>query len=236
MHPFTSLTIWVVLGISSLLMPLGYPLLAYSLTLFLALIVMKSTRHRWRYVVWVMLPMAGGLWLVHSGWLAWWLHGEVRDNHQLLRAAALWLRLLALLSSGQILLQFVPAQRIIRALFASRLPPGMTYLLAGPLLIVEQLRAQLAAIYEAQLARGVPLDGRWYQRLRYIPALLMPLTHSALNDLTARSSALDMRAFRLYPRRTTLWAPPDSALQRGTRYVLLLIILLETGVWLWMWH
>ncbi|GDX07364.1 energy-coupling factor transporter transmembrane component T [Buttiauxella selenatireducens] len=236
MHPFTSLTIWVVLGISSLLMPLGYPLLVYSLAIFLALILMKSTRHRWRYVVWIMLPMAGGLWLVHSGWLAWWLHGEVRDNSQLLRAAALWLRLLALLSSGQILLQFMPTQRFIRALFASRLPLWLSYLLAGPLLIVEQLRAQLAAIYEAQLARGVPLDGRWYQRLRYIPALVMPLTHSALNDLTARSSALDMRAFRLHPRRTTLWAPPDSTFQRGVRYVLLLVMILETGVWLWLWH
>lgn len=236
MHPFTSLTLWVALGISSLLMPLGYPLLAYSLVMFLALVAMKKTRHRVRYIMWIMLPMACSLWLVHSGWLAWWLRGEVPDNTQLLKAAALWLRLLALLSSGQILLQFVPTQRIIRALFASRLPLGLTYLLAGPLLIVEQLRAQLAAIYEAQLARGVPLDGRWYQRLRYIPALVLPLTHSALNDLTARSSALDMRAFRLHPRRTTLWAPSDSTLQRTVRYMLLLMMVLETGVWLWLSH
>lgn len=236
MHPFTSLTIWVVFGTSCLLMPLGYPLLVYSLTSFLLLILMKSTRYRWRYVAWIMLPMAAGLWLVHSGWLAWWLRGEVRDNTALLNAAVLWLRLLALLCSGQIWLQYVPPQRIIRALFASRLPLGLAYLLAGPLLIAEQLRAQLATIYQAQLARGVPLDGYWYQRLRYIPALVIPLTHSALSDLTARSTALDMRAFRLYPRRTTLWAPPDSRLQRGMRYGLLLLAVMEIGVWLWLWH
>lgn len=76
MHPFTSLALWLVLGTSSLLMPFGYPLLAYSLVSFLLLILMKSTRHRWRYVAWIMLPMAGGLWLVHSGWLAWWLRGR----------------------------------------------------------------------------------------------------------------------------------------------------------------
>jgi energy-coupling factor transport system permease protein len=236
MHPFTFLMLWVVLGISSLLMPLGYPLLAYSLTTFLLLIMIKSTRHRWRYVVWIMLPMAGGLWLVHSGWLAWWLWDKTSDNTGLLDAAALWLRLFALLCTGQIWLQYVSTQRMVRALFASRLPLGLTYLLAGPLLVVEQLRAQLAAIYEAQLARGVPLDGRWYQRLRYIPALVIPLTHSALNDLTARSTALDMRAFRLHSTRTTLWAPADSVPQRALRYALLLLAALEIGVWLWLWH
>jgi energy-coupling factor transport system permease protein len=236
MHPFTSLTIWVVLGTSSLLIPLGYPLLAYSLASVLLLLLLKSTRHRWRYVAWIMLPMACGLWLVHSGWLAWWLRGEVRDDSELLQAAALWLRLLALLCSGQIWLQYVPPQRIIRALFASRLPLGLAYLFAGPLLIVEQLRTQLTAIYQAQLARGVPLDGFWYQRLRYIPALVIPLTHIALNDLTARSTALDMRAFRLHPKRTTLWAPIDSPRQRLVRYGLLLLAMLEIGAWLWLWH
>lgn len=45
-------------------------------------------------------------------------------------------------------------------------------------------------------ARGVPLDEGWYQRLRAMPALIIPLTHNALNDLAIRGAALDMRAFR----------------------------------------
>lgn len=49
-------------------------------------------------------------------------------------------------------MQFVPVQRFIRALFASRLPPGVAYLFAGPLLVVEQLKRQLAIIHEAQRA------------------------------------------------------------------------------------
>lgn len=93
-------------------------------------------------------------------------------------------------------MQFVPVQRFIRALFASRLPPGVAYLFAGPLLVVEQLKRQLAIIHEAQRARGVPLDEGWYQRLRAMPALIIPLTHNALNDLAIRGAALDMRAFR----------------------------------------
>jgi energy-coupling factor transport system permease protein len=94
----------------------------------------------------------------------------------------------------------------MRALFASRLPPGVAYLFAGPLLVVEQLKRQLAIIHEAQRARGVPLDER-HHRLRAMPALIVPLTHNALNDLAVRGAALDMRAFRLHRRRTTLWAP-----------------------------
>lgn len=50
-------------------------------------------------------------------------------------------------------MQFVPVQRFIRALFASRLPPGVAYLFAGPLLVVEQLKRQLAIIHEAQRPR-----------------------------------------------------------------------------------
>ncbi|MNN83417.1 hypothetical protein D3C81_2004530 [compost metagenome] len=92
----------------------------------------------------------------------------------------------------------------------------------------------MAIIHEAQRARGVPLDEHWYQRLRATPALIVPLTHNALNDLVVRGAALDMRAFRLHRRRTTLWAPEDSTLQRIARYTMVLAMLVETGVWIWL--
>ncbi|EEP1025860.1 energy-coupling factor transporter transmembrane protein EcfT, partial [Salmonella enterica] len=118
--------------------------------------------------------------------------------------------------------------------FASRLPPGIAYLFAGPLLVVEQLKRQLAIVHEAQRARGVPLDEGWYQRLRAMPSLIVPLTQNALNDLAIRGAALDMRGFRLHRTRTTLWAPKDSVLQRVARYGMVLLILAEAGVWIWL--
>lgn len=127
-----------------------------------------------------------------------------------------------------------PRATFIRALFASRLPPGVAYLFAGPLLVVEQLKRQLAIIHEAQRARGVPLDEGWFQRLRAMPALIIPLTHNALNDLAVRGAALDMRAFRINNRRTTLWAPADSTLQRVARYAMILLMLTEFGAWIWL--
>ncbi|HAD2155499.1 TPA_asm: energy-coupling factor transporter transmembrane protein EcfT [Salmonella enterica subsp. enterica] len=204
MHPFTSLTLWALAACTTLLLPAQTVLPVYSAAAFLCLLALKSTRRRAKYVAWLMLSLGFGL------------------------------RLLAIVSTSQLWMQYVPVQRFIRALFASRLPPGIAYLFAGPLLVVEQLKRQLTIVHEAQRARGVPLDEGWYQRLRAMPALIVPLTQNALNDLTIRGAALDMRGFRLHRARTTLWAPKDSVLQRVARYGMVLLILAEAGVWIWL--
>lgn len=234
MHPFTSLTLWGLAACSTLLLPAGPVLMGYAALTFLALLILRPTRQRARYVAWLMLSMGVGFWLVHSGWLAWWMRGQPRDPQRWADAVALWLRILAVVSTAQIWMAWVPVRQFIRALFASRLPPGLAWLLAGPLLVVEQLKKELAHIHEAQRARGVALDERWYQRLRAMPALVVPLTHNALNDLAVRGAALDMRAFRLHRQRTTLWAPTDTTAQRLLRYVMVLLMLAETGLWLWL--
>ena len=234
MHPFTSLTLWVLAACSTLLLPAGVPLSLYSAATFVALLCMKATRSRAKYVLWLMIPLGLGLWLVHGGWLTEWMSGQPRTPERWADAVTLWLRILAIVSTSQMWMQYVPVSRFMRALFASRLPPGVAYLFAGPLLVVEQLKHQLAIIHEAQRARGVPLDESWYQRLRAMPALVVPLTHNALNDLAVRGAALDMRGFRLHRTRTTLWAPSDSTLQRLARYGMVVLMVVETGVWIWL--
>ena len=234
MHPFTSLTIWLWLCASALLLPLGWPLIVLSGASFIALLAWPAARYRWRFVAWLMIPMALGLWMVHSGWLAHWLTGEPLDTRRQAQAIALWLRLVVILSGAQIWLQYVSTERFIHALFASRLPASFSYLLAGPLLLVDQLRQQLAHIREAQIARGVPLDGNFWQRFTALPALVLPLAGQALSELAVRGAALDLRAFRAVPQRTTLNAPVDSHVQRAVRYGLLGLILIEGGLrWWW---
>lgn len=234
MHPFTSLTLWLWLSFTVVLLPLGWPLIVVNALVLILLVAWRAARHRWRFVAWIMLPMAGGLWLIHSGWLSYWVTGEFPAVTQQEKALALWLRLLAIVSSAQLWLQYVPTENFIRALFASRLPPSFSYLLAGPLLFVEQLQRQLVSIKEAQLARGVPLDGSVWQKLASLPALLLPLATQTLNELAIRGAALDMRSFRLVRQRTTLNAPKDSTPQAITRYAVLIIMLIEGGIrWWW---
>lgn len=234
MHPFTSFTLWIWVCASSLFLPLGWPLVLLSSALFIALLSWPAARYRWRFVAWLLIPMALGLWMVHSGWLAHWLTGAPLDTRRQAHALTLWIRLLAIISSAQLWLQYVSTERFISALFASRIPVSFAYLLAGPLLLVEQLRLQLAHVREAQLARGVPLDGNLWQRFTALPALILPLAGQALSDLSIRGAALDLRAFRAVRRRTTLNAPRDSHAQVLMRYGLLILILIEGGVrWWW---
>ncbi|HIA5330794.1 TPA: energy-coupling factor transporter transmembrane component T, partial [Salmonella enterica] len=164
MHPFTSLTLWALAACTTLLLPAQTVLPVYSAAAFLCLLALKSTRRRAKYVAWLMLSLGFGLWLVHGGWLTEWISGQPCDPQRWIYAVTLWLRLLAIVSTSQLWMQYVPVQRFIRALFASRLPPGIAYLFAGPLLVVEQLKRQLTIVHEAQRARGVPLDEGWYQR------------------------------------------------------------------------
>ncbi|EFE0748556.1 ECF transporter S component [Escherichia coli] len=234
----TAVIVWLLLRQlpirTTLILPAQTILPIYSAATFFCLIALKATRRRAKYVVWLMFSLGAGLWLVHGGWLPEWLSGTPRSPERWSHAITLWLRILAIVSTSQLWMQYVPVQCFIRALFASRLPPGVAYLFAGPLLVVEQLKRQLAIIHEAQRARGVPLDEGWYQRLRAMPALIIPLTHNALNDLAVRGAALDMRAFRIHNRRTTLWAPADSTLQRVARYTMILLMLTEFGAWIWL--
>ncbi|CAK7058468.1 energy-coupling factor transporter transmembrane protein EcfT [Providencia rettgeri] len=233
MHPFTSLTLWLWLSASSLFLPLGWPLALLGCSTFMVLLLWQPARHRWRVVAWIMIPMAAGLWLIHSGWLAQILTGDTLKNSRPDFAMALWFRLLTIISGSQLWLQFVPTERFIRALFASRLPASFAYLLAGPLLLVEQLRQQLITIREAQIARGVPLNGGIWQRITSLPALLFPLASNTLNELSIRSAALDMRGFRYSSNRTTLNPPADSLWQISLRYGLVIFIFIEGGLALW---
>ncbi|HIA3936641.1 TPA: energy-coupling factor transporter transmembrane component T [Escherichia coli] len=191
---------WALAACTTLILPTQTILPVYSAATFFCLIALKATRRRAKYVVWLMFSLGAGLWLVHGGWLTEWLSGTPRSPERWAHAITLWLRILAIVSTSQLWMQYVPVQRFIRALFASRLP----------------------------------LDEGWYQRLRAMPALIIPLTHNALNDLAVRGAALDMRAFRINNRRTTLWAPADSTLQRVARYTMILLMLAEFGAWIWL--
>lgn len=154
MHPFTSLTLWALAACTTLILPTQTILPVYSAATFFCLIALKATRRRAKYVVWLMFSLGAGLWLVHGGWLTEWLSGTPHSPERWAHAITLWLRILAIVSTSQLWMQYVPVQRFIRALFASRLPPGVAYLFAGPLLVVEQLKRQLAIIHEAQCAAG----------------------------------------------------------------------------------
>ncbi|WP_254663942.1 energy-coupling factor transporter transmembrane component T [Hafnia alvei] len=200
------------------------------------IIIWPAARWRIKVVMAFMIPMGIGLWLVHSHWLqSLFSHSDKISFTVPIFAIALWLRLLVFFAAAQLWLQTVSTQRFVAALLSSRLPVGIAYLCAGPLLLKEQLKQQLAAIKEAQSARGVSFDGTLIQRLKTIVPLLSPLLLQSLNDLTTRSAGLDARAFRLYPHRTVLKPIFEHRWEPFLRAVLLCCLLVEGGAF-WLYH
>lgn len=169
-----------------------------------ALCVLPKSRGSVKGVVLFIAPLGFGFWLIHGGIFASLIGGVVQHNRGLW-ALGLWLRILSVVASSRILLCSFPPPLMIRQLFAGRLPASFAFLLASPLLLVEQIKARIAQIQEAQLARGVPVHGTFRERASSLTALLFPLVLGLLNDLPTRSTALDMKAFGLFRRRSSLF-------------------------------
>ncbi len=235
MHPFTGFALLPPLLLLTLRLADAWSLAALLGVLLVLVWAGGERRVRLRRWALLMLPLAAGLWLVHGRYLDSLLFGaDVADRPQRLYAAALlWLRVGCLLAGAQVALRLAPPARLTRALFASRLPPSVAYLLASPLLLSAQLRRRLAEVAEAQRARGVDPAAPWYRRARALFALAGPLVVWTLSDVGERANALDARAFRATARRTTLDAPVFTARDRALLAAALAACLLVAGSWLW---
>lgn len=242
MHPFTGLAL--MLPASLLALRLDSPgrlmvLLAVALVLMLSRPQGLKHFRQWSAVL---LPLALGLVLVHGRWLDGLpaiFSGSTReiaiDNRAevLLPAMRLWLRVAIVVACALLWLSTSPPERLMRALFASRLPPGAAYLLASPLLLVDQLKARLAAVSQAQAARGVDVHASWFKRWRSVLALTVPLVVWTLSDVGERAAALDSRAFRSRARRSTLDAPVAATWELALMVLAAIGALLIAGSFLW---
>jgi energy-coupling factor transport system permease protein len=243
MHPFTGLACMLPASLLALRLVNPYSLLAL-LALPLALLLLQPQgAQRLRQWSAVVLPLALGLLLVHGRWLDGFLGSWVgvelvvtaaQRLEALSLAARLWLRVAIVLAFALLWLSTTTPDRLMRALFASRLPAGAAYLLASPLLLVEQLKARLAAVAQAQAARGVDVHAAWFKRWRSVLALTVPLVVWTLSDVGERAAALDSRAFRSRARRTTLDAPVAAPWERALMVLAALCTLVITGSFLWL--
>ena len=203
--PLRAFVAWMVWVGGSMALP-AFPFVAVMAGLALsALGLQRRSRRRLKAVAIFMIPLALGFGLVHGGVIGFLTGAPAAPSPERIRwAAGLWLRILSIVSAGQLWLEYVPPPVLITSLFASSLPAGAGFLLASPLLLGEQIRARLEQIREAQLARGVPVFGSFAERASALTALLFPLVLGLLNDLPTRVAALDMKAFGLFRRRTSL--------------------------------
>lgn len=214
MGPLGSFLVWGLWVGGSMLLP-ALPFVAVMAVLsVIALCVLPKPRSSVKGVVLFMAPLGFGFWLIHGGVFASLVGGALQPARGLW-PFGLWLRILSVVAASRIWLASFPPPLLIRSLLASRLPASFAFLLASPLLLTEQIKARIVQIQEAQLARGVPVYGSFRERASSLTALLFPLVLGLLNDLPSRSAALDMKAFGLHSRRSSLFGGRAPAVSRG---------------------
>jgi energy-coupling factor transport system permease protein len=145
-------------------------------------------------------------------------------------AAKVVTRIAAMLTASLLFVTTTHPGDILKALDQRGVSPGVSYLIASPLLLIEPFSERAKAIRDAQRARGLDLTSTWKARIFALPALLIPLITLALSDLDHRASILNSRAFRAQKRRTVIDAPPDDTFQVWLRRFLIVLAIAQLGL------
>ena len=145
-------------------------------------------------------------------------------------ALKVFMRVAAMLMATLLFVTTTHPSDMLKALDQRGVPPGVGYLVASPLLLIEPFSDRAKAIRDAQRVRGLDMTGSWKARIKALPVLLMPLITLALSDLDQRASVLSGRAFRALPRRTVINAPHDSTFQLWLRRILFALAVLQLGI------
>ncbi len=208
-HPFTGLA----LALSVVILTFGLPapsgplaLTGFLLIMALAARVPKVavTAAAFAMPFWVFLVL---------------IHVVVGDSPS--RALTVGSQITAILLGFLLILVSVHPGRLVDALLERRVSFSVGYLLAATLQSVPRLRDRASTILDAQRCRGLSVTGSLWRRVRAVVPLAVPLVLGALAEVDERAIALEVRAASARVRRTPLDPPPDSNLQRGLRWTLL---------------
>ena len=75
-------------------------------------------------------------------------------------------------------------------------------------------------ITAAQRARGLDTEGSPWRRVRGILPIVGPVILGAIAEVEERTMALEARGFTRPGRRTLIWTPPDTGVERLVRWAL----------------
>jgi energy-coupling factor transport system permease protein len=94
------------------------------------------------------------------------------------------------------------------------------FIIGAALRTIPRMIERAGEITEAQRARALDTEGRFWRRVRGVVPLAGPLIFGALTDVEELTMALEARGFSAPSRRTVLRTFPDSGLQRALRWAL----------------
>jgi energy-coupling factor transport system permease protein len=96
--------------------------------------------------------------------------------------------------------------------------------------MVPRTIGRAAEIVDAQRARGLDTEGRFWQRARGVVPLAAPVVFGALTEVEERTMALEARAFSAPGRQTLLRIPADTAFDRVLRWAAVFALIAVVGL------
>jgi energy-coupling factor transport system permease protein len=103
-------------------------------------------------------------------------------------------------------------------------PPRVAFVVNASAQMVPAMAGRASTIIAAQRARGLDTEGSLLARARGLVPLAGPMILGALGEVEERTVALEARAFGRPGRRTLLWEPRDSTVQRASRWGMVALI------------
>ncbi|MDQ3406832.1 MAG: energy-coupling factor transporter transmembrane protein EcfT [Chloroflexota bacterium] len=133
-------------------------------------------------------------------------------------------RILAI--SGGITLFYLTTspQALVTDLERRGVSPRLAFVASASVQTVPAMVERASTIVAAQRARGLDTEGGVVRRLRGLVPIVAPVIMGSIAEVEERSMALEARGFTRPGRRTLLWAPADTPVQRLARWLLILCL------------
>jgi energy-coupling factor transport system permease protein len=188
----------------------------------------------------LLLPAVGFVFVMQSLFLArggnvliqfWFL--EVTDNN-LSAAFLIVTRIFTMVSSFILLLLTTHPSELMSDLTRRKLPAQFAYVIISTLQIIPQMRAKAQTIIAAQRSRGLDTEGSFLKRVKALVPLVGPLVFGSLVEVEERAIAIEARAFSSTLPKTSLHEIPDTSLDKGIRWLLILLVLITLVSRLWL--
>jgi energy-coupling factor transport system permease protein len=139
-------------------------------------------------------------------------------------AIEILLRILAI--SGAVTLFYLttrPADLVVD-LERRGISPRVAFVANASVQTVPAMVERAGQITAAQRARGLDTEGSIWRRVRGVVPIVGPVILGSIAEVEERTMALEARGFTRPGRRTLLWTPSDSPIERLVRWLLVVVL------------
>lgn len=135
--------------------------------------------------------------------------------------------------SSAIMLFFITTKNrdIICALEKTKVPKKVTYVIMATLQMIDQLKQSSQVISDAQMSRGIEMQGNLFVRMKAFIPIMTPLVLSNVEASEERVLTLESRGFSNKSRKTSVYILEKTTFDKvvGFGFILLIVIYIVGG-------